>query len=190
MILKASLIHFLPIEGYPPIQNMINFMSKSGNFTSILVNSTKSTSESNWKTPPTVDIKRRGRVNSKLNLWLTYLSFNVGTLIQLVITQPNYVLYYGTISAFPALVYKLIFNKRARIMVHFHEYVSPKEHKSISLVHRIFYRLEKKFYSRIEFISQTNETRLEKFLEDEGIIKNEKHQGVLPNYPPQNFAQD
>lgn len=182
---KLYLFHFRPIEHYPPIQNIlkyfddkirVNCYTTKGHLA--LVNYGNNTI-----------IKRKGIMStSKLLLWLTYLHYNLYSLMLLLIKRPNQVMYFESLSAFAPLVYKMWFNKKASIYVHYHEYTSPGQYESASIIERFCHQLEQKQYEKLSWISHTNQIRMKLFLEDEKLKLKEEVINIMPNYPSRNWA--
>jgi hypothetical protein len=112
-----------------------------------------------------------------------YLNFYFSTITKMVLWKPDILLYYETLSSFPAIVYKKIFNSRCCLLVHYHEYTSQEEYKNEMILNRWWHALEKKTYPLYQWVSHTNQDRMELFLKDnKKIMIPNTH--VLPNYPP------
>ena len=138
-----------------------------------------------------IKIIRLGRCGENINpfkrVW-SYLIFYLGTLSYLIIKKPQRVLYYETISSFPAWLYR-VFNKRAELFIHYHEYTSRSEYESGMKLTKIFHRLEKRLYPNAKWVSHTNENRMELFEHDILPVKiGNKY--ILPNYPPKSWRQE
>ncbi len=177
------IFHFLAIENYPPLQNFIRFLDSR--YATVCL-STKGKRES--ENYPTKIVRLGKSQEKKIQLYICYLLFNVVGLLSLIIKRPRNVLYYESISAFPPLIYKRYFNRNARIFVHYHEYTTIEEFNSSSFFNRIFHRLEQKMYSKLEWISHTNQVRLNKFLNDEKITYTDAKHHILPNYPSKDWG--
>src|SRR5690606_14618250 len=73
--------------------------------------------------------------------------------------------------------------RRSDVFVHYHEYTSKEEYEKGMITTRYFHRLEKKLYAEVEWLSHTNDVRMQLFLEDNALIQiSATH--ILPNYPP------
>jgi len=115
-----------------------------------------------------------------------YWRFYLLTLLRLLLTRPATVIYFESISAFPACIYKLVINRKARIFIHYHEYMTPQEYAGGMRLVQLFHRLEKKIYGRASWISHTNADRMQRFVQDmDGIAIPNRH--ILPNYPPKSW---
>ena len=168
---KIAIIHFQPIEKYPPAMNMINDICKLENI-NCTVYTTKNKNK-NWFTADKINIKRVALQYQKsmLRYWC-YIQFNFITFFSLLIEQPNIIIAYETYSLLPVYFYKKLFIN-SKIFIHYHEYISQNEIKNSSFYFKILHFFEKKLFLNSEFISQTNEDRLKLFLNDyPNIIKN------------------
>lgn len=187
---ELVLIHFSPVELYPPVQNALKvFVTRTSE--KITVFTTKSRAAL-----PIFDLKnnevtiiRAGTSGQKLNTFARYFGyfwFNTVTLVWLVFKRPGKILYYETLSAFPVFIYKTLVNKNCKVFIHYHEYLSPAELKTGMRLVRIFHRLEKHIYGGVDWISQTNRERMDLFKENMPyvLIKNDH---ILPNYPPNHW---
>jgi hypothetical protein len=178
------IIHFFPIELYPPIQNILRVMEdlKSTIKITIITCSQKKVSNFNVNSSNRIQIIRRD-VDSKKRIirLLNYLNFYFFSLLKLLQLRPSKVLYFETISSFPALFYKILFPK-TRLFVHYHEYTSINEFsdgmKIVKLAHKLEYNLISKFY----WISHTNNKRINLFKSDYPKV-NSDILYCLPNYP-------
>jgi hypothetical protein len=138
---------------------------------------------------PSISIKRLGRSGpgiGKVSRLLNYVLFYLGSIWHLFMKRPSTVLYYETISSFPAFCYKRFIVPRARIMIHYHEYTSPKEYKQGMWLTKYFHQLEYWLYPRAVWVSHTNQYRMDFFRQDimpEKILNPE----VVPNFPSRHW---
>ena len=120
---------------------------------------------------------------------LHYFRFNLNTLWRLFRTRPGTVIYFESISAFPAFVYKRCINRRSRLFIHYHEYMTPQEYEGGMRMVKWFHRLERRLYKQASWISHTNAGRMERFVTDlEDVPIPNRH--ILPNYPPKSWLSD
>ena len=135
-----------------------------------------------------VKIYRLGSVSeNSVRRYLSYLKYNVVSLLILFIKRPDIVVVYETLSVFPALIYsKIVKNKM--IHVHYHEYVSLREKELASGYMKFLFLCESSLLKKIT-CSQTNEDRKALFLKDNPNINPEEVQ-VYPNMPPKTWWQD
>ncbi|HMG81454.1 MAG TPA: hypothetical protein VK559_00330, partial [Ferruginibacter sp.] len=189
---RIVVLHFSPLELYPPIQNFLRGLSASNTSKEIYVLTTqtklgalpKFTSDSEK-----IKIIRLGISAQKLNSfrrYSSYLFFYLGSIIFLLWKRPSAVLYYETISSYPAYLYKRFFNSKARIFIHYHEYTSTEEYSNGMKLNRYFHKHEKYLYPMAEWVSQTNEYRMQKFIKNLSSVT-VANPRILPNYPPANW---
>jgi hypothetical protein len=184
---KLFILHFRPIENYPPVQNFIKTVIDFENDLTWSCITTKGQLESVTFTG--FNIFRFGSFGSgKLSLWWAYFWYNLNAIIKLVIHRPNRLIYYESLSAFPAYIYKLLIHRKVKLYIHYHEYTSPSEYHISSPIERLFHKLEKSIYPHANWISHTNKVRLNKFLLDEELVFNKEVHQFLPNYPSKKWA--
>lgn len=195
--MKFAFLHYLPLEYYPPVTNLIDYLAgeRMDNFKKIKIYSShnvKGRSEyqprkliANSQQLPAISRSPfpKETDNSLIRLF-KYLHYNILTLIGLITCRPNNLLYYESYSAWPAYVYTRYFNRKCRLFIHFHEYASKAWYRTTMRQVRYFHRLEKKWlFPRAEWISQTNEDRLQLFHQDHPYLKFGQLK-IMPNYPP------
>lgn len=184
------IIHFQPIEFYPPVQNLINTLSKENKFKNkfyVLTNLAYNTDAVTFNSPSSdIIISRLAKTGQNLSAfsrYANYFFFYLKCLFLILYRRPSIILYFETLSSYPAYLYKKYFGKKATIMIHYHEYTSPEEYSSGMKLARYFHKCEKWLYPKSSWISHTNEFRMQHFVDDNLPIKIE-HKHVLPNYPP------
>ena len=95
-------------------------------------------------------------------------------------------LYFETISSYPAYLYKRFINPGSEVLIHYHEYTSLQEYASGMKLTRYFHKQEKNLYKYATWISHTNEYRMAQFVADmQPVAISNRH--ILPNYPPQSW---
>jgi hypothetical protein len=180
------ILHFQPLEGYPPIQNILSFFSGKDDL-KVICCSTRGNFDYSWDDDNVV-VHRFGLIGSQISTYrrlLSYVFYNLATLFKLIVLVPERVLYIESLSAWPAIIYKKFFNSKAKLFIHYHEYTTPREYAQGMKLAKYFHSIEKKWYTRTSWISHTNKFRLDKFIEDEGLEEQEnKIFHVMPNYPP------
>jgi hypothetical protein len=186
MVEKILIFHFYPIEGYPPVQNLLDTIGKQKNIRVECI-TTCGPFHYKWKNKD-IKVKRLGCSSStgnfkSIKLYISYLLFNIGGFFFALIYRPKTILYYETISALPAWLYKKVYRK-SKVMVHYHEYTSTAEYKKGPMFTRLIHHFEIKNYSGANWISHTNLDRLQLFCKDYQLEGNEQFH-VLPNFPPE-----
>ncbi len=125
---------------------------------------------------------RSGPDIGKVSRMLNYVSFYLGSTWYLLMKRPTTILYYETISSFPAYCYKRFFAPRTKIMIHYHEYTSPKEYQQGMWLTRYFHQLEHWLYPKAVWVSHTNQHRMDLFRRDISPVKI-SNPVVVPNFP-------
>lgn len=188
IIRKMAVIHFSPLEKYPPVMNLIKRIEGSNKIENCQVFTSESIN--GFFQSPKVNIHRIGLKNlDKYFLkYIHYLIFNISVLVHLLIFRPNLIMVYETISILPVYFYQ-IFNKKNKIHIHYHEYVSINEIIKSSKYFKFLHFLEKKLWNspRVK-ISHTNEDRKTLFLTDYLWLSEDKVK-VIPNLPPKFWAK-
>ncbi len=180
---KNVILHFQPIEYYPPTQNLINNFPLDG--IRLFVLTTFSSRIECFKKSKVKFLRLVNFENSSNSIIrnIKIIWFNIISVFQLIRIGPSSILVFETWSIFPAFIYKFI-QPSVKLLVHFHEYTSPYQRKNNeSKFFQVLWKIEKKILSRVEWISQTNMQRLELYKKDNMPLK-ETVFNVLPNYPP------
>lgn len=183
------ILHFQPLEKYPPIINIISSLNQDtaeNRRITILTNSSRNELTGLPHLPGHIKVKRLAKVNKEFPSWKryhNYLKYNVYALWFLIKLRPGVVSYFETLSSLPALLYYSLFDRRLKLAVHYHEYSSPHDHKKGMLLNRLFHALERKFFSEYFWVSHTNNMRLRLFLNANPNIRKDAAR-TIPNYPP------
>lgn len=186
---KIAILHFSPIEKYPPITNLLDFLEQQAPQNReyrVFTTAMPGTRGSSWQSRGArIRIERIGSIaNGAGNFarYLTYLRFNLLALWRLLTWRPDLVLYYETLSAWPALWFKKTTGRSKPLFVHYHEYISPTEYQEGMVLNRFFHRMEQKMYPAFDWISHTNTDRMQLFRRDNPNIPDQRC-FLLPNYP-------
>jgi hypothetical protein len=192
--MRLAIIHFNPIERYPPVMNWLNYLAghTDGRTEVMVLTMASPPGQAAFRSPaPFIRIKRAGNLSgrSAASKYRNYLTFYLSAIGRLAGWRPDAVLYYETLSAYPAILYKRIINHGSRLLVHYHEYMSPKEYLEGMTLIRWGHKLEKKAYPSYDWISHTNDDRMAMFIEDlKGVRLPHTH--TLPNYPPRSWRSE
>lgn len=189
---KLAIVHYHPLELYPPVLNLIRFISKKIIADKLVVYTTLAEINISLVQSPSSDIviKRLSRSGDKwsgFKRYYNYLRFYFGCTFSLIRQRPERVLYYETISSFPVFIYKKYFNRKAQILIHYHEYSSPEEYKNGMKLVMLFHGYERYLYPKANWVSHTNEYRMEQFIADIKPVRISNKQ-ILPNYPPHHWC--
>jgi hypothetical protein len=187
------IVHFHPLAYYPPVQNLLNFISEKSISNRVYVITTKS-KENKLKSyaagNANISIHTYGSVGKgDFFLWryFNYGIFYFLCFLKLIRTRPRAVLYFETLSSFPSYLYKRFVNKGARILIHYHEYASAAEYEKGMKLERVFHKYEKLLFPFASWVSHTNKERMQKFQADISPVTI-KNPFILPNYPPLSWA--
>jgi hypothetical protein len=184
------IIHFLPIELFPPALNFINAASKKKEFQGeITVFSTKKAHSQFQYFNKNVRLIRPYEIslnNIKLIKLMKYVVIYGRITLYLLIKRPKTVVYYETFSALPVILYFYLSrqSRKPLIYIHCHELVTLIELSKGRWFYKNINRLEQKIYNHAKWISHTNNKRLDIFSEQYGLDKKNEKLNILPNYPP------
>lgn len=189
---KIAVIHFNPPELYPPVQNFLNYLSEKNTDTKLYVfttGTTFSTLEKFKTSNSNVRIYRLGISGKSLpaaRRYFNYVIFYLGCLFHLFLIKPARLLFFETISSYPAYLYKRFFNQGCEVLIHYHEYTSPQEYETGMKLTKYFHTKEHYLFKHSTWISHTNEYRMEQFVKDmQPVAIHNRH--ILPNYPPKSW---
>ncbi|MEP6749376.1 MAG: hypothetical protein ABJB86_16695 [Bacteroidota bacterium] len=184
---RLFIVHFSPLELYPPAMNAVNYFASVLAYKKIYVFTTSSAANLNY-TPAgkNVRIVRLGclKPGSTLQkrLWI-YTRFNLTVLLYLFFLRPLKVLYFETISSFAPVLYKRFIRPSSRLFIHYHEYMTRIEYASGMKLIKLFHQAEKKVYPAAAWVSHTNQARMELFEKDIAPVRIVNKE-IVPNYPP------
>lgn len=187
---NIAIIHFQPVEKYPPVINLIDFISQTHPNQKVFVYTTWHNKD--FKTydckSTNIAIKRFKSITSSsiISKILAYFFLYISILLNLIRIRPQAILYYETLSALPAILYCKISN--VKIFIHYHEYTTQDEYLRGPVITKWIHKKEKQLYKKANWISHTNNKRLELFLQDENIKYNSQVHQTLPNYPSKHWA--
>jgi hypothetical protein len=183
--LRLAIIHWLPVELYPPTINLVRYFSGNGRW-KVSVHSS-----ANHLGRPGMDVEGvrilRSAAPGKrkaIGKVLAYLSFYLGVWVELVRGKPDVILQVEPQSAPPVAFYRII-RRSVAVFVHHHEYHDPHQFlRPGMLPARFGHFLETRLiFPRARWISHTNAERLALFHKDHPGLPGERLH-ILPNYPP------
>jgi len=190
---EIVILHFSPIELYPPVLNLIRELEgKENSKVFILTTSDYCRNFRNVESSvSTISIKRMGKSGKNMPSFqriVNYFFFYTLSFLFLAKIRPGKVLYFETISSLPAYLYRRYLNTKSNIYIHYHEYMSPMEYKHGMRLLRYFHQKEKWLYPRASWVSHTNSDRMDLFENDiKDVVLSRPH--VLPNYPPRKWSR-
>lgn len=187
---NVALIHYMPLEYYPPVTNMLDSLGNQSNLR-IKVWTTR-----NIKNRPTYTNTKITQIirlifprpeYNKLYRLFTYIWFNLRTFLGLIVFNPRVVIYYESYSAGPIYWYFRFFGKNKSLFIHYHEYFEKAWYDQGMSIVRQYYKYENEFlWQRAQWISHTNAFRRDLFLEEYPSLKESKVH-IMPNYPPEEW---
>lgn len=189
---RLAVVHYLPLEFYPPAVNLLNAFAEKELFNTKVWTTHNNKQRQVFKSPTLTSISRTiapKKSDYKGFRLLKYLLFNFKTFMGLLFFNPEVILYYESYSAGPVYWYLKYFGNNKRLFIHCHEYFDAQWYaKGMSLV-KLYHSYEKNYlYPKATWISQTNKDRIQMFASDHpnlpsGILK------VTPNYPPKDWLR-
>jgi hypothetical protein len=186
---KIAILHWFPLEQFPPAQNLIDTLSSSKHF-DILCCTTRRPSDDKLFKNYGVAIRRTifPSIDKILSRRIfRFLIYHIVCFFSVLLYRPKVLLYYEPHSALAAC-FCLFLNRRCRLLIHYHEYREPRHFldRGNSLA-RLGHWLEKKWlFRKAEWISHTNHDRIRLFLGDYPQVSPSKMHS-LPNLPPRSW---
>jgi hypothetical protein len=184
-----AIIHFNPIEHYPPIMNLLDYLGKKMPDLNVYVftNSLGEEQKKHYEGESNIIIARYSVMKRGLSLfrrYRNYFTFYLKTYHSLKKIVPDWLWYFETISAMPVSWYfSHQRTRKTKLLIHYHEYMSPDEYQNGPFLVREIHKMEKLLYKIGHTLSHTNEKRLQLFLQDNDLTL-DGNACVLPNYPP------
>jgi hypothetical protein len=192
---KLAILHFNPLELYPPVMNLLRCLAaEPDQDLSVRVYSTRTDEEI-----PVLKIEsarmrilRKGVMRTargasgRLGLYARYYAAVTWDLFR---WRPDTVLVFETLSFLPAYLYTSWLAPGSRLMIHYHEYMSPEDYAQGMKLNKWFHRLERRSYPRTAWVSHTNEERMSRFLRDHAGLRI-PHTFIVPNYTPADWVLD
>ncbi|WP_309400636.1 hypothetical protein [Cerasicoccus maritimus] len=185
--MKIGYVHILPIEYYPPAVNTIRHLA-SREDVELTVWSSANDKERPEFTCSRVEIQRPRYVipsNNAAKRLLDSITWNWACARGLKRAKVDAVIYIEPHSALAIWMYYHLLGGQARLFIHHHEYYAPGDYDrpGMRLVKWAHAAERKALFNRAEWISQTNDNRLQFFQKDNPAIDGEKLHS-WPNFPP------
>jgi len=188
---KVAFIHYMPLEFYPPIVNLLDVLSNGDPIKAKVW----STHNNKNRVPYTNTLFKIDRVpfpsmsENRILRLLKYVLFNLKCFFGLILYRPDTIMYIESYSVWPVYWYLRLFGKHKGLFIHYHEYSSPEWYEENMVLVKHYHKLEKQFlYKKASWISQTNPDRVNLFVKDHPSIEADKLK-VLPNYPPKKWMK-
>lgn len=184
--MKIAYIHQLPLEIYPPATNALSLLAKQAGW------EVGAWSSANRKGLPThsadsVSVSRPafpGPECGSVRRLVGFLLWHFRVARELARWRPDVLISIEPHSALAVWMYFHLFRGSARLFIHHHEYYAPADFlEAGSRTSRLCHRFEKSdLFTRAEWVSQTNETRLRMMQADCAAVTASKGR-IWPNYP-------
>src|SRR5579863_8858588 len=190
-----AIVHFNPIELYPPVMNLLDYLAKQKPLLKVYVftNASDESREEYQSRRENVQIHRFAVIGpefSPIRRYRNYFKFYYKSYQNLNNIKPEWVWYFETASALPV---KWYFNGSksigSKLLIHYHEYMSPAEYQQGPGMVQWIHRKEKKLYDLAYSVSHTNNERMQMFLKDNQLSLAGKTK-ILPNYPPRGWIKE
>ena len=183
--MKISIIHFHPIELYPPILNLLDYLTTDDAFE---IEVLTTSNDKNWLSDYSnsrISVNRiKFNSGSLFRRVISYFKFYLYGLFYLIKLRPNTIIYYETYSSISPILYKKVLSRNVKLLCHYHELVLENEYSGMAKIIRIF---EKWNVNLLNWISHTNDDRMKIFLSGNNLERNEQIHHVIPNYPPKKW---
>jgi len=188
---KILMLHFSPLEMFPPAMNWIKFLhAEAGeHFEIVVITSQPPTGYKMFECGSVRIIrtaKHVGSVSRFRRAW-ALAGFNVLGILKLFTFHAHVVFYFETNSSLPAIIGKKLLKMKFRLFIHYHEYMSWHDYAKTRF-QRMLHEQEIKLYRKAEWVSHTNQERLELFMKDASIDKGDNF-FVIRNLPSKVWAK-
>lgn len=178
----------MPVEYFPPAINTARYFAEKARWEVAVCTNRNHLGRQDFS-HPSVNLVRGSFPTGKRGLLriTSYLSFHFKSLIHLLKFKPEVILYIEPHSALPVFLSRFFWRK-SLLFIHYHEYHRPGDFKHPGMrVARLCNFLERRWlYPAASWISQTNQDRLQLFLDDNPDVGASKAR-LLPNYPPSSW---
>ena len=144
---KIVIIHFQQVEFYPPLQNLLLILKDGEYQVEIVVYSTRQSKLPKFylDSDSITVIRKNATSKYKLIRFFRHIYFYIFTTFKLLYYRPDKVLYFESVSSFPAIFYKFLFSE-IQLMVHYHEYTTPREYDDGMKIVKWSYLVERFFF--------------------------------------------
>lgn len=189
---RLAIVHWFPLEQFPPAQNLINFFTDHAEFQVLCCSTIKKGEKFTYSNSKALIHRTKfpSRDYGRIARLIYFLFFPISTFLKLLFFRPHSILYLEPHSAPAIFLYSLLFPD-CRLFAHYHEYREPQHlsarGNSLAKIGNWFEKVW--LYRKLEWISQTNEDRIRLFLADyPNVNPNKLHS--LPNMPPRKWLTE
>jgi hypothetical protein len=188
---KVSIVHWAPVEMYPPAVNLVRYLTDTGRW-DVSLHTTRNGHKRTDFQYSGVAVHRSENPSGKKGATKAsaYAAFQTQTTSRLVKEKPDVVIYFEPMSSLPVFLASTL-GSRSKVFIHHHEYHEPGEFlrpgmRFAKTLHRIE---QSRLFSRAQWISHTNAERLKMFLRDNPTAPASVSH-VLPNLPSRSWSKD
>lgn len=184
---RLSIVHWMPVEIYPPTMNAARFFAGHGWKVSLTTTHNRHSLPEFTHSGVHIYRARDPAVSSTARRAAAYAQFHILATLRLLLDRPDAVLYFEPQSSLPVFLAGRL--RDAPVFVHHHEYHSESDftRKGMRLA-RLFHREEQRsLFPRAKWISHTNAERLALFAKEHPAV-DARVLRVLPNMPPASWA--
>ena len=190
--MRIACIHVLPVEYYPPAMTMLEVLARHADWDVSVWTTANSRGQVPWN-PAGLSVERIRQASPSAFLPIRasgYLNWHLRTARAIAKWKPDVVISVEPHSALAAWTYYRVFNGRAPLFIHHHEYYAPEDFDAPGMrLLRATRGLERdNLFTRAVWISQTNERRLELLRQTNPAVSKEVSR-VFPNYPPRSWVE-
>lgn len=189
-MIKIVVIHFQPIEYYPPVLNLVRTIGAKIDEVNIDVLTTEPDRLNSFFEADKSVIHRLTKFDGVQRKWARkwrIIKFYFSCFFKLTSINPHKIVAYETNSILPGLLFKII-KRNVSLYLHLHEYTDKKQLQvNETLLMRVMDFIEKNFISHFDWVSHTNEDRLKFYLSDNPTLEKDKCH-VIPNLPPKSWS--
>src|SRR5260221_2369736 len=163
---ELAIVHFAPLELYPPTQNLLNELSKNRNEPKVVVITTRITGNddlfrTNSNLISIIRLGASGRKDNLLVRYAGYMYFYAACTMLLCWYWPGRIMYFETLSSWSVYFFKRFFKKSVEVLIHYHEYTSSEEYQNGMWLSKYFHARERWLYPNSTWISHTNKSRMD-----------------------------
>jgi hypothetical protein len=185
--MRIAYVHVLPLELYPPAMNTLALLASQPGWEVRAWSSHNTRGSVDW-THHDVIVSRRTTERPDSNIIARssgYARWHLAAAMELRAFKPEAIIAVEPHSTAAVWLYYSMFNGNAPLFIHHHEYYAPEDYyKAGNRLLRATRHIERdSLLERAVWVSQTNERRLEMFIETHPRLDAKKGR-VLPNYPP------
>ncbi len=185
-MIKIIIIHFQPLEYYPPIQNLVKYIENEFNLKVITTGNSRNLNEFKSSKSQILRFIVIRKSDGKITRFIKYLYFNLLSVIYIIKSKPGKLLYFETDSSFPCYIIKKYLFKKIPVYIHYHEYFDIAYYRKGMKLNLFYHNREFFLYKKADWISHTNKYRLALFNKEHPYV-NDSILKVLPNYPPKDW---